>query len=62
MALTASTLDDRQIGLPRSDLAAVLLGHHPGDLRDMAEVVDYPNREKLAQGDPAQFGVGADEL
>lgn len=31
-----------QIGLPGTDLIAVELGHHPGDLADMAQVVHYP--------------------
>lgn len=42
---------------PGAGLVAVLLGHHPGDLRDMAEVVHHPGREQLAQGDGAQAGM-----
>ena len=31
-----------QVGHPGSDLIAILLGHHPRDLRDVAEVVHHP--------------------
>lgn len=34
--------EHRQEGLPRSDLRAELLGHDPGDLRDVLEVVHDP--------------------
>ena len=49
-----STVEDRQIGAPGSDLVAVLLRHDARRLREMPEVVHHPRREQLGERDPSQ--------
>ncbi len=41
--------EDREVRGPRTDRFVILLRHHPGDLRDVAEIVHDPRREELAQ-------------
>ncbi len=52
----------RQVLDPRPHGLAVLLGHHPADLGDVAQVVGHPGGEELAQGDRAEAGVGGSEI
>ena len=56
-----STVEDRQIGSPGSDLVPVLPGHHSRDLREVTEVVCHPGREQLPERDRAEGGVLAFE-
>lgn len=39
----------RQICSPWADLFAILLAHHPRDLRDVAQIVNDPRRQQLAE-------------
>lgn len=52
----------RQVLDPRAHGLAVLLGHHPADLGEVAEVVGHPGGEELAQGDGTETGVGGGEV
>jgi hypothetical protein len=56
-----SPIHDRQIRAPRSDRLAISFGHHPADLRDVAEVVCHPRREKLTKRHRAELGMRAGE-
>jgi len=47
-----------QEGDPRSDVGAVLLGHHARDLRNMSQIVDHPGSQKLPQTSQRR-GLGA---
>jgi hypothetical protein len=53
---------NRQIGHPRPDLFPILLGHDPGHLRNMAEIVNDPCRQQLTQGDATKAGMVAREV
>lgn len=53
----ASALEDAEIGAPRADGIAVLVGHDPRDLMEMRQVVNGPGGEQLAQGDDSESRV-----
>ena len=53
----SSTRQHGQISLPGANRVAVLLRHYANDLADVAEIVDNPRREQLAQCYPAEFGM-----
>ena len=40
-------MEYRKVLLPRTDLVSILLGHDPGDLGEMSEVVHHPRRKEL---------------
>ena len=48
---------DWQILFPRSHRGAVLLAHDAGDLADMAQVMDGPRRQELAESYFSQIGM-----
>lgn len=50
----AGALEDAQVGAPRTDRIAILVGHDAGELMEMGEVVNGPGREKLRERDHAE--------
>lgn len=42
-----SAFQHAQVGAPRSDRLAILVGHHAGQLMQMSEVVSCPCRKKF---------------
>src|SRR5262245_11026124 len=54
--------EHRQVLHPGPDLVPVLLGHDPGYLGDVAEVVRHPGGEQLSQRDGAQTRVHGPEV
>ena len=55
----AGALEDAQVGAPRTDRIAILVGHDAGELMEMGEVVNGPGREKLRERDHAEGGMRA---
>ena len=51
----SSPREDGQICLPGADGVAVLLRHYANDLADVAEIVDDPGREQLAERDGTEL-------
>jgi len=49
-------------GHPWTNLIPVLLGHHPGDLGEVPQVVHHPSRQELAQRDTTQARVFPREI
>ena len=43
------TLQHAQIGAPRTDCVAILVGHHAGQLMHMSKIVNGPGRQKLRE-------------
>src|SRR3954469_12140984 len=54
--------EHRQEGLPGSHLVAELLGHDPGDLSDVPEVMHYPGCQKLTERHASQTGMNPGQL
>ncbi len=55
-------MKDAQVGLPRADGFAVLVGHGFDDLLDMVEIVNDPGGEQVAQCDKTKIRVGAGKV
>ena len=53
----AVTLHDTQIRAPRANGFAVLVGHDPGELVDMGEVVGSPGGQQLGKRNEPECGV-----
>ena len=61
--------EHRQVGQPGADFGPILLGHHPGDLGDMTQIVHDPGGEQLPQRHrallrvlPAQIQLGFGQM
>ena len=52
-----SVRHDRQVRLPWPDRFPILLGHDPGHLGDVPEIVHDPGGQQLPQGDSPQAGM-----
>jgi hypothetical protein len=50
-------VEDAEVGGPRADGFAVLVGEDTGKLVEMREVVDGPGREELGKSDAAESGM-----
>ena len=57
-----STAENGQVGLPRTDRVAILLGHHACDLREVPEIVRDPGCQELLQRHSAELGMLSGEL
>src|SRR6266511_674129 len=51
-----------QVWHPRPNVGTVLLGHYPGDLRDMSQIVNDPGGQKLPQRHRAEAGVLSEQV
>ncbi len=50
---------DAEVGAPRSNFVAVLIGHDSRNLVKVREVVRGPRGEQIREGDDAESGVAA---
>lgn len=55
----AGALEDAEVDAPRAHGIAVLVGHDPGELMQMREVVADPSGEKLRERHRAESGMCA---
>ena len=52
-------LEHAEVGALRAHCVTVLVGHYPGDLVEMSQVVDGPGCEELREGDRSKGGVAS---
>ena len=50
----ARAMEDAEVFAPGTHGVAVLVGHQPGELMKMRQVVDDPSGQKLRHGDDAE--------
>src|SRR3954447_26834493 len=60
--MSTSSVQDRQVSLPRAHRCSILLRHHTSDLRQVTQVVRDPCREELLQRDAAERRMLAAQL
>jgi len=58
----AAAMEDSEVGAPGADSITVLVGHNPGDLVEMSQVMNDPGRQKLRQSDYTKGGMAPTAL